>query len=491
MASAPEFRSKERMSTSPVLLWLRNDLRFDDNPAMRAAAETGAPVVCLFILDDDTPGKMAMGAAQRWWLYHSLTAFREDLETRGGALVLRRGDPRQIVPALAKEMGASHAFWNRRYMAWQMEIDKEIKETLTEDGREVKSFNGQLLYEPWEIETKTGGPYRVYTPYWKALQAKGEICAALPRIDKLEAPSELPPSDDLENWDLLPSKPDWATGFGPVWSPGEKGARARLREWLKEDAPRYDDLRNRPDLDRTSRLSPHLHFGEISPVTIWHAVRHAMDAGNIPGKQGQSYLSEIAWREFSYHLLYYNPSMTTDPLNEKFSGFKWNTDDETLRAWQKGQTGYPIVDAGMRQLWQTGWMHNRVRMIVGSFLVKDLLLDWREGMAWFWDTLVDADPANNTASWQWIAGCGADAAPFFRVFNPTTQGEKFDPEGDYVRTYVPELKDLPAKYIHSPADAPDSVLKDAGVEIGQTYPAPIVEHKTRREEALARYGAIK
>ncbi len=483
-------RQKVRM-TDPVLLWLREDLRFDDNPAMRAAAATGQPVACVFVLDDDTPGEMKMGGAQRWWLHHSLTAFSEDLKTREGALILRRGDARHIIPQLTEELGASDVFWNRRYMRWQTEADSDIKKELKDAGRGAESFNGRLLYEPWEIETKSGDPYRVFTPFWKNLQAKGEVREALPRVDKLTAPSSLPASDKLEDWDLLPTRPDWATGFGPVWSPGEKGARARLREWLKDEAARYKDTRNRPDLDETSRLSPHLHFGEISPVTIWHDVQAGIKAGDIPEEQGHTFLSEVAWREFSYHLLYYQPQMTEEPLQEKFADFEWVTDKMALTAWQKGQTGYPIVDAGMRQLWQTGWMHNRVRMIVASFLIKDLLIHWREGMAWFWDTLVDADQANNTASWQWVAGCGADAAPYFRIFNPTTQGEKFDPVGDYIRKFVPELSGLPAKYIHDPSNAPKDVLKEAGIRLGETYPAPIVDHKKAREDALSRYQSIK
>ncbi|MEM9232967.1 MAG: deoxyribodipyrimidine photo-lyase [Pseudomonadota bacterium] len=479
------------MSENSVLLWLREDLRFDDNPALRAAVETGQPVTCLFVLDDEAPGEMKMGGAQRWWLHHSLQAFSDDLETRGGKLVLRRGEARTIVPRLAEDIGATAVFWNRRYMQWQTEVDSDIKQALKDAGCEAKSFNGRLLYEPWEIETKTGTPYRVFTPYWKSIQAREDVRDALPRVDKVTAPANTPSSDRLVDWSLLPTNPDWSTGFDPVWTPGEKGARARLREWLEEDAAEYDDLRNRPDLNRTSRLSPHMHFGEISPVTVWHEVKHLIDKGKIPQDQGKSYLSEIVWREFSYHLLYYQPQMVEKPLLEKFEDFKWNTDKKALKAWQRGLTGYPIVDAGMRQLWQEGWMHNRVRMIVGSFLVKDLLLDWRDGMAWFWDTLLDADPASNTAGWQWIAGCGADAAPFFRVFNPTSQGEKFDPEGEYVRKYVPELAALPKKHIHEPSSAPPLILREADVTLGEDYPDPIVNHKERREEALNRYQAIK
>lgn len=479
------------MSNPPILLWLRQDLRFDNHPAMRIAAETGKPVICIYIFDNTLKDEQAMGGAQRWWLHHTLTAFQKDLKKREGALILRRGDPRIIIPSLAKETDADHVVWSRRYMPWQIDIDSEIKASLKEQDIQVSSINSSLLFEPWQIETKSGGPYRVFTPYWKTVQSRDDIPQSCSRVDKLKAPDTLPDTDVIEDWDLLPNSPDWSEGFGPLWNPGEKGARARLREWLDEDAAEYDDLRNRPDLNRTSRLSPHLYFGEISPVTIWHMVQQHISDGDIPEDQGKSYLSEIVWREFSYHLIYHNPLMFNDPLQDKFSKFEWNTDKNALKAWQKGQTGYPIVDAGMRQLWTEGWMHNRVRMIVGSFLVKDLLLDWQEGMAWFWDTLLDADGASNTASWQWIAGCGADAAPFFRVFNPTTQGEKFDPEGNYVRKYVPELKDLPKKYIHAPADAPAEILEKAGVKIGKTYPSPIVNHKERREEVLSRYEKIK
>ncbi|WOI52336.1 deoxyribodipyrimidine photo-lyase [Parvularcula sp. LCG005] len=479
------------MTNKPALLWLREDLRFDDNPAMRAAAESGRPVICVYILDDDTPGDQKMGAAQRWWLHHSLTAFKDDLKTRDGKLVLRRADPRAIIPALVEETGAEAVFWNRRYMPWQTEVDSDIKAGLKDDDIEVTTCNGRLLYEPWEIKTKSGDPYRVFTPFWKSMQAMGDVRDALPRVDALKAPSKTPSTDRLSDWDLLPTKPDWAKGFGPVWTPGEKAARARLRNWLKGAAADYADLRNRPDRDGTSRLSPHLHFGEISPVTVWHAVKEAIDKGTVPHKQGDTYLSEIAWREFSYELIYNNPKMFDEPLQEKFANFEWHKDKNALEAWQQGKTGYPIVDAGMRQLWTEGWMHNRVRMIVGSFLIKDLGIDWREGMAWFWDTLVDADPANNTAQWQWVAGCGADAQPFFRIFNPTSQAEKFDPEGDYIRKYVPELKDLPKKYIHAPEKAPDEVLEKAGITLGDTYPEPIVDHAKQREEALSRYNDIK
>lgn len=480
------------MKPTPVLLWLRNDLRFTDNPAMQAAAQSGQPVICLYILDDTTPAGHALGGAQAWWLHQSLTAFDAALRERGGTLILRRGNPQDIVPTLAADIGAQAVYWNRRYAAWQMEVDTALKQTLTQAKIAVHSHNGALLHEPWEIATKSGTPYRVFTPYFRQILARDDQRTPLREITDLAGTPTSPPSDRLADWALEPTAPNWAHGIAASWTPGEAGAKARWRAWLHSaDAKAYDTLRNRPDREGTSRMSPHLHFGEISPATLWHDMRAAMAAGTIPQDQGMVFLSELGWREFSYQLTFHHQGMEQKPLMEKFAHFRWDNDKAHLRAWQQGRTGYPIVDAGMRQLWQTGWMHNRVRMIVGSFLVKDLLVDWRQGLEWFWDTLVDADPASNTASWQWIAGCGADAAPFFRIFNPTTQGQKFDPDGTYVKTYVPELAGLPAKFIHEPAKAPPLILADAKVRLGDTYPHPVVDHGAARTEALARYQAIR
>lgn len=478
------------MSVQPVLVWLREDLRLTDNPALRKAADTGKPVICLFVLDDEAPGAWALGGAQRWWLHHSLAALGEDIAKAGGTLILRRGEAGDMVRRVASDIGAGAVYWNRRYMPWQIEQDRELKSALTADDVEVESFNGRLLHEPWTVKTKTGGPYRVYTPYWKQIQTR-DVPNPLPGVRKLESPGTAPLSDPLESWDLLPTKPNWAKGFGPIWEPGEAGARKRWRAWAKTYAGRYNSERNRPDLDTTSRMAPHIHFGEISILTMYREVADMIDEGAIDHDEGKTFLSELVWREFSYHLLFYNPDMFDLPLNRKFTEFRWNNDDTHFEAWTKGMTGYPIVDAGMRQLYREGHMHNRVRMIVGSFLVKDLLIDWRRGMEWFWDTLVCADAAANTASWQWVAGCGADAAPFFRVFNPMTQGEKFDPDGAYVRRHVPELAKLPAKHIHAPWKAPREVLAKAGVTLGETYPHPIVDHGIMREEALSRYQEIK
>ena len=473
-----------------ALFWFRDDLRLDDNPGLRDAVDGADEAVCLYVLDDETPGDWRMGAAQRWWLHHSLEALRADVEKAGGALVLRRGDARAVVPSVAEEAGADLVTWNRRYIAWQTECDEDVRHALEDQGREVRTHRGTLIREPGEITTKAGNRYKVYTPFWKQLREQ-DVRDKLPKVTVIHGAESVPDSDDLADWDLLPTKPDWAGGFRETWTPGERGARERWRAWLRSDAEGYDDRRNKPAADATSRQSPHLHFGELSPVVAWHEMCEAMADGEVPEGQGASWLSELGWREFHYQLLNTHPEMFDKPLDRKFERFDWEDDDDAFRAWSRGRTGYPIVDAGMRQLWHTGWMHNRLRMIVGSFLVKDLLLDWRRGMAWFWDCLVDADEANNTAQWQWIAGCGADASPFFRVFNPTGQGERFDPEGAYVKHWCPELSDLPKKHVHTPWEAPDDVLEAAGVTLGQTYPKPIVDHAERRDEALARYRAIK
>ena len=472
-----------------TLIWLREDLRLADNPALRAAVDEKHPVLLLYVLDEALPERWRMGGAQRWWLHHSLSALGADIEKAGGRLILRRGDPREHVPDVVRAAGARTVRWNRRYLPFDRETDDAVEAAL--DGIEVETAPGSLLYEPGTITTGSGGPYKVFSPYYKALKAKCEPREPLPRVTKMSAPDADVDSDDLDDWALLPTKPNWAAGWEDIWRPGEAGARARLEDWLDRNAARYADERNRADLDTTSRLSPHLHFGEVSPQTVWHAVRHRVDAGDIPADQADGFLSEVAWRDFSYGVLHAFPQMLEKPYDQRFDAFPYEKPNGQLDAWKRGRTGYPIVDAGMRQLWQTGFMHNRVRMIVASFLVKDLLIDYNEGIDYFWDTLVCADAANNTASWQWIAGTGVDASPYFRVFNPVGQGEKFDPQGDYVKRWVPELEGLPKKYVHKPWEAPEAVLKKAGVTLGETYPRPIVEHAKQRDEALARYKKMK
>ncbi len=477
------------MTEPTVIVWLRRDLRLADNPALHAARETGAAVVPVFILDEDEA--FAPGAAAKWWLHRSLASLGEALARAGAPLVLKRGDGADNVVRLATSLKASAVYWNRRYAPAHVAADKELKAALHEKGCEVKSFNGALLREPWELETKSGGPFRVYTPFWKALSSAGPARSVLPGLRKIKGPDAPLESDRLEDWDLPPEAPDWAGEFADAWTPGERGAHSVLNDFLDGPASGYARARDRPGRNGTSRLSPHLAFGEISAAQIWQATQAQIEAGRLDRVAGEKFLSEIGWRDFAYNLLYFNEGMEERPLRSEFAGFPWRNDPKGLAAWRKGLTGYPVVDAGMRQLWRTGWMHNRIRMIVASFLVKDLLIPWQEGERWFWDTLVDADPANNAAGWQWVAGCGADAAPFFRIFNPISQGEKFDPEGDYVRRYVPELSRLSKASIHKPWMASDADLRRAGVTLGETYPKPIIDHAFARKRALEAFKTIK
>jgi deoxyribodipyrimidine photo-lyase len=470
----------------PTIVWFRQDLRITDNPALRAALARG-PVVQLYIHDDATPGAWKWGGASRWWLHHSLASLGRSLRERGGALVLRQGPAESVLDAVIAETGADAVAWNRCYEPFAIERDTRIKAALTTRGLAVESHNAALLHEPWTITNKSGEPYKVYTQFWKSCLARGEPDQPLPAPARIAMPARMPRSETLEGWGLLPTRPDWAGGLRESWNPGEVGAAGLLDAFLSGALGAYRADRDRPDLDVTSRLSPHLHWGEISPRQIWHRTRAV--AGASPGVD--KFFSELGWREFSAHLLFHFRDLPLRNLRRDFDSFPWSQDAGALRIWQRGRTGYPIVDAGMRQLWRTGWMHNRVRMIVASFLVKDLLVPWQDGAAWFWDTLVDADLANNSASWQWVAGCGADAAPYFRVFNPVLQGEKFDPSGDYVRRYVPELARLPNEYVHQPWAAPADVLQAAGVVLGATYPNPIVDHGAARTRALNAFGAIR
>lgn len=473
----------------PVLVLFRTDLRVADNLALTAAVESGRPVVTVFVFDELSPGVRLLGGARRWWLHRSVAALQQDIRHRGGELTLRRGAVLDVVDSLVKETNAAAVFWNRRYNPPELEVDKAMKASLRKCGIEAESFDGHLLHEPSRIKTKTGGYYKVYTPFWRALMSGPE-----PR-DPVPAPKSLRPlarklaSDKLSDWKLLPTNPDWARGFADHWTPGEAGAHDRLTAFFKETLDGYGDSRDRPGVDGTSRLSPHLAQGEITPYQIFAALKSK--TVRAPAADLERFRKEIVWREFSYHLLFHNPDLAKRNFNSDFNSFKWHSDSRLLAAWQRGDTGYPIVDAGLRQLWQTGWMHNRVRMIVASFLIKHLLTDWRDGEEWFWDTLVDADPANNPASWQWVAGSGADAAPYFRVFNPILQGEKFDPKGVYVRRYVPELAKLSDKFIHRPWQASKEQLSDAGMKLGEHYPVPVVDHDKARQRALDAYRATR
>jgi len=476
------------MSDTPVIVWFRQDLRLTDNPALAEAAASGRPVIPVYVLDETGD---ALGGASLWWLDKSLAALDAGLGERGSRLILRRGDPALRISEIIAATGAGAVYWNRLYDRHAVARDSALKSDLKAAGIEVVSCNGGLLAEPWTVKTGGGEPYKVFTPYWRAARAKIEPVPARPAPPTLPAPATWPHGDRLADWGLHPRNPDWSGGFS-IWTPGEDGANTALERFLQRGMADYAQARDRPDVEGTSRLSPHLHFGEIGPRQVWHAVQLAMQSGKASiAKHGEKYLSELGWREFSHHLLYHFPALPQQNFRADFDDFPWDHDEAALKRWQRGQTGYPIVDAGMRELWHTGWMHNRVRMVVASFLVKHLRQHWHQGEAWFWDTLVDADLANNAASWQWVAGSGADAAPYFRIFNPILQGERFDPEGDYVRRWVPELQALPARFIHKPWEAPALVLREAGVTLGATYPMPMVEHDKARALALAAFSALR
>ncbi len=463
----------------PIIVWFRRDLRLHDNPAIHRAVESGKPVIALYIYETDLSRKT--GGASDWWLYHSLSSLKADLSKAGLDLHIRKGKAQDEINTLLNASGADHIVWNRRYKKGDRDRDAEIKSALKDDGVTVETFRANLLSEPWEIETKSGsGYYKVFTPYWRAAKDQIEVAEPIPAPTNTSAYDNLSGGLDIDDLKLLPTNPNWGEKMAPYWEPGEAGAATALEDFLDGPVENYAEDRDRPDRDGTSRLSPHLAHGEISPRQIW-------DACKDNEYTSHKFLAEIGWREFSYVLLFHNPNLASENFKSDFDNFEWETNDSALIAWQKGQTGYPFVDAGMRQLWQTGWQHNRVRMVTASFLIKHLLIDWREGEKWFHDTLVDADPASNAASWQWVAGSGADASPYFRIFNPFTQGEKFDPNGDYVRKFVPELSKIPKNYIHRPWDAPNHVLEQAGVKLGETYPKPIVDHKDARERALSAY----
>ena len=488
------------MAPPPTIVWFRQDLRLTDNPALLDAVERGGPVLPVYIHAPDEEGHAAPGGARRWWLHQSLKSLAADLEALGSRLILREGPTQEALDDLITQTKADAVVWNRRYEPAVTERDKQIKQWLRHaaragEGVEAVSHNSHLLFEPWQIKTGGGTPYKVFTPFWKNIKSLPEPDAPRPAPDALAAPGKWPKSVRLNALNLEPKR-DWKDGLAAVWTPGEAGAAARVDAFFDEAAKDYDHGRDRPAVEGTSRLSPHLHHGEIGPRQVWHAALKFMADGRrkLSGTEKDhvwTYLSEIGWREFAYHVLFHFPDTPEAPLKDKYAKFPWRDDAGDLKRWQRGQTGYPIVDAGMRQLYATGWMHNRVRMIVGSLLVKHLLISWTEGARWFEDTLVDADLASNTLGWQWIGGCGADASPYFRIFNPILQGEKFDPKGGYVRKWVPELADLPDKVLHQPWSAGDAVLKKAGVTLGETYPKPIIEHKQGRERALAALQSIK
>ncbi len=450
---------------TPLIYWLRRDLRLADNPALFSALQTGQPIIPVYIYDE-TPTLRPIGAASRWWLHQSLESLAKDMAALGAKLLLRRGVAADVLDTLLDETKASAIYWSRSTVPEESLRDASLKTALSERGVQVKSFNASLLIEPWTLTTKTGGMFQVFTPYWAACCER--LAATPPEV--VPTPSDLAPwqgledlpSDDLAAWQLLPSNPNWAAGWESLWPVGEQGALDQLGKFVSHLIDDYANKRDLPAEPATSKLSPHLHWGEIGPRQIWRTVQ----ALGLTGQGAERFLTELGWREFCHYQLFHNPHMREQPLNPRFDAFEWQENPEALAMWQQGKTGIPLVDAGMRELWQTGWMHNRVRMVVASFLVKDLLIDWREGERWFWDTLVDADSANNIAGWQWVAGCGADAAPFFRIFNPITQAERFDPDQTYIRHYVPEVET-------------------------SRYPAPLVDRKMAHARAMEAFGLIR
>lgn len=480
---------------STALVWFRRDLRLADNPALTQALKTHDHVVPVYLHAPQEEATWQPGEASLLWLHHSLASLAHALEQRGNTLVIRgvssHNSSLATLVELLDETGAEAIYWNRLYEPAVIERDKQIKGTLRENGFIAESCKAALLFEPWEVETGAGGPYRVFTPFWKSIKHR-PIPTPLPTPETI-ASGKLVRSEPLDSLELLPTL-DWKSGIERHWDIGESSAVALLEEFLGNPLKRYTDDRNHPAVGGTSKLSPHLHFGEISPRQIWHATKayEARSQAQGGNADGDKFLSEIAWREFAHHLLFHYPETTKEPMNKKFKGFPWRSDyKEDLIAWQQGQTGIPIVDAGMRELWATGIMHNRVRMVVASLLTKNLMIHWHEGADWFWDTLVDADLASNSLGWQWVAGSGADASPYFRIFNPVLQGEKFDAQGDYVKHWVPELKALPKKYIHKPWEANRAQLAEAGIELGKDYPLPICDLKGSRLRALDAYSEIK
>jgi deoxyribodipyrimidine photo-lyase len=471
----------------PTLVWFRKDLRLADNVALAAAVEVGGPIIPIFVWSEKEYGDWSPGAASRWWLHQALKSLSEQWNVKGGQLILREGDSIEVLRALIRETGAIRVLWNRRYEPPLRELDIGIKRALREDGVEVESFNSSLLNEPHTASTGSGQPYKVYTPYWNKVKDREiePLAESAPRTYLF--PDQFPSSVSLQALKLLPEIA-WDSGFYDRWDVSEAGAMKRLSDFLAGPVDQYATDRDRPDYEGTSSLSPYLQWGQIGPRQIVHQLKAKCD---LTQKGPLTYLKEVYWREFAYNVLYHFPQTPDQPLRPEYADFPWEHDASTLKAWQTGHTGYPIVDAGMRQLWATGWMHNRVRMIVSSLLVKHLLHNWQEGAKWFWDTLVDADLASNTLGWQWSGGCGADAAPYFRVFNPIIQGQKFDPEGDYVRRWVPEIRKLPSTFIHTPWEAPEGILQYAGIELGHDYPRPIIDHKKGRDRALAALAQFK
>ena len=467
------------------VMWFRQDLRLADNPALTNALEDGKTLP-IFILDDLNSKEHVNGAASKWWLHHSLIKLNKSLKNK---LCFFVGNPIDILDEIHKQFEISNIFWSRCYEPWRIKRDKKIKKYFNDQNVNVNTFNGSLLWEPWNIAKKDGTPYKVFTPYYR----KGCLNSDKPRmplpVPNLSNLISIDHDFKIEDLELMP-KNNWYNKMTSLWSPGEEGALNKIEEFISNGLNNYKEGRNFPSNQNVSQLSPHLHFGEVSPNQVWYRAKTKEGKLGIK-KDLDHFLSELGWREFSFNLLYHFPFLPKENLQKKFDNFPWDNDKDKLKKWQKGLTGYPIVDAGMQELWQTGYMHNRLRMVVGSFLVKNLLLHWHHGERWFWDCLIDADLASNSAGWQWIAGSGADAAPYFRIFNPITQGQKFDPDGKYTRKYLPVLNDMPDKFLFNPWEAPEDVLRSAGVKLGENYPLPIVEIGSSRQKALEAFATTK
>lgn len=482
LSNAPHSQTEN----APAIIWFRDDLRLADNPALEFATARNRAIIPIFIFETNIPKHAQLGGAQKWMLHFALKSFGSNIESLGAELIIRKGDPGQILQEFVANHGATSIYWNRRYTSHGIDCDKKIGNWLTHNNVETRSFRGCLLHEPSRLLTAAGSSFKVYSPFWRAFErcppprpayAKPGQIIGVKGIETLAV-------DDLG---LLPSSPDWADGLRETWVPTEEGAQKCLSEFISNGLAGYSKGRDVPAMNKISRLSPYLRFGLISPYQIWHSAIEA----EAPQEDKLKFCKELVWREFAYHQMYHFNELGWSNFNTRFDRFPWLTESAYVKAWELGKTGYPLVDAGMRELWHTGYMHNRVRMVAASFLVKHLLVDWRVGERWFWDTLVDADSASNAASWQWVAGSGADAAPYFRIFNPVIQGKKFDPDGTYVRKWVPELSRLPEKFIHEPWLAPLDMQKVAGLQMGQTYPFPIVDHKTARNRALDAYKNLK
>lgn len=476
---------------STVIVWFRQDLRLDDNPALLAAVESGSSVIPVYIWSPEEEGKWSPGSASRYWLHHALKNLDDDLQVKSSKLILLRGPCLEALQMVIKTCSAKKLYWNRCYEPRAIKRDRFIKQTMTGQGIEVRDFNAHLLHEPHTIQNKQGGPFKVYTPFWKHYQNL-DVPVPVKTPKQILSPQKWPKSVPVNDFGFIPNI-KWYGMINDTWEMSCQGAKKSIRKFIKNQVHSYSERRNFPANNGVSRISPYLHFGQISARSIWHMIySYEQRQGRItPDKAVVTYLKQLVWREFASHLLYHFPYTTDQPLYEKYKKFPWHRNRKFLTAWQQGQSGYPIVDAGMRELWHTGWMHNRVRMIVASFLTKDLLIHWHQGAEWFWDTLVDADLANNTLGWQWVAGCGADAAPYYRIFNPVTQGERFDPEGEYVRRWLPELSGLDNKYIHKPWEATNSILSGANIRLGKSYPYPIVNHAEARKQALSYYQKIR